>query len=123
MSTLCAPCETVKKLPVCFDELTIGNYGAVLGVDVFVYVNNLTTGRRQVFEVVTGSLGVVVIENFAPIADHLYEIHINEDESTPDIQETFTIGDTETVCVHARFYRVFETGANLEAFAEVSFSV
>lgn len=113
MPTFCDECANAKPLTVCAGVLQVGNWPIGSGFDVFVYIYNLTTGRLEVYAVETGTDGIIEVEGFSPVADHLYQIHVNDSDNEPEAMDTFDVGGEDVVCLNVRFKRQFTTGANI----------
>ena len=121
--SVCDPCLQTQLIPVCVTNLTVGDIAA-LNTDVFVYIEDLTTGRLTRFDVTTDGTGAVIIvltdrPDFMP--DHAYELHLTLATATSiEDKELITIlNATPAVdCISIRFNYVEED----ESYTDITIS-
>jgi hypothetical protein len=95
------PCIQSNPIPTCIDTLTIGIIGKI-NTPVLVQITSIATGRVDLFEVVSDSDGLVIID----VADYVindqanYKVEIFTVSNPYGPAETITVNDVSDVCVY-----------------------
>lgn len=120
----CTECIKPKPIARCLTNLIIGTI-ADLNTDIDVFITNLTTERKTVFEVTSDGAGLVTvpIEGFKFSENHSYEITIVKDGSD-NIGEhlDITIGSSVSKCIQLRFDNSINVDGDSELYTNQKLS-
>lgn len=109
--SICNPCTPCKPVLACTTNLTICTI-ANLGVAVFVYLEDHTTGFIKRYDVTSTGAGAVVIALSSNdiMPDHDYEVWVTLASSTNTEERlTMVISGANYTCVKPTFRRVYGT--------------
>ena len=117
----CPTCTETKPIPKCVDTLIIGaiEYD---NTDVYIYVENLTTGRIQRIDATSGISGEVELDLTDPDKEYYspnftYELWITLQTGSINDKLDVTIGYGLYDCFVLRFLEIFD-GVDIAEFTE-----
>jgi ribosomal 30S subunit maturation factor RimM len=117
----CPTCQETKPIPKCVDTLIIGAIEDD-STNIYIYVENLTTGRIQRIEATSGISGEVSLDLTDPdkefySANFTYELWVTLRTGTINDKLDITILYTVADCFVLRFEEVFD-GEDIAEFTE-----
>lgn len=105
--SVCNLCLRAKTLPLCLQQLIVGNI-ALLATNVYLFINDITTGGVAAIPVTTGAAGEITVDvsQVGFFENHTYELWVTDAGAGFKDKQTITVGSdtTETICM--RFEKV-----------------
>ena len=118
----CTPCSFTKPVPVCVQALEVGTITS-LATAIYVFINNLTTGKTVRLDEVTDGAGLVTVDTTGLrfSESFTYELYVVLQAATSiDDRETITIDATEETCLALPFQTIEGSDQALINYASIT---
>lgn len=125
MANVCTPCTEAKQIPTCITSLVVGTI-ANLTTAVYVYIQDITTGRLVRLPVTSSGAGLVAAtvsgEDF--MDGHDYELWVTL-ASAASIEDklSVTIEAVAYTCFHLRFTQVRDNTGAVISYSSITIDV
>lgn len=118
----CTPCSFTKPVPVCVQELNIGRI-AGLNTPIYVFINNLTTGKTVRLSEVSDGAGDIAVDTTGIrfSESFTYEIYVVLQSATSiDDREDILNYPTILTCLAVPFQTVEDEDQDLIIYTTIT---
>lgn len=112
-------------IPTCSTVLVLGDTDLGIDVDVYIFVENLTTGRIHRIPFTTLANGRVTLTMSDPDQhfyneNSTYDVHVTKQSDTINMNVDLTIEGTDHDCVNVNFTNLFDDNDDRVAYSSHS---
>lgn len=123
--SVCSDCHTTNPVARCLTALTIGSISS-LSTDVFVYIENIATGRIVRYSATSDATGKVIIQitpqQFSENME--YEGWITKrDAGNIEVRESIVIGAESQTCAYISFQNVITSDNTNTVYASQTLTI